>query len=196
MKRIFLLAFMFLGFASSAENGHKVGLFYFLWLGEHGRKGPWDVSKILAADPPRKAKRYRCFADSAMPRDWPGYGTNYVNRTQRNAPEWIEVSHDGKHVVFRVKTQKAIVGKEGEGDFMQILVDGKRVNELGEMKVQGDAMTLRVPRGALGLAAREFSFGFKFVDSTVPCSDPIDWYDHGVVEPLGRIEFRYKGKDI
>ena len=83
-----------------------------------------------------------------MPRDWPGYGTNYVNRTQRNAPEWIEVSHDGKHVVFRVKTQKAIVGKEGEGDFMQILVDGKRVNELGEMKVQGDAMTLRVPRGA------------------------------------------------
>ena len=51
MKRIFLLAFMFLGFASSAENGHKVGLFYFLWLGEHGRKGPYDVTKILEADP-------------------------------------------------------------------------------------------------------------------------------------------------
>ena len=51
MKRIFLLAFMVLGFASSAENGHKVGLFYFLWLGEHGRKGPYDVTKILEADP-------------------------------------------------------------------------------------------------------------------------------------------------
>ena len=28
-----------------------VGLFYFLWLGEHGRHKPYDVSKILAADP-------------------------------------------------------------------------------------------------------------------------------------------------
>ena len=29
----------------------QVGLFYFLWLGEHGRKGPYDVTKILEADP-------------------------------------------------------------------------------------------------------------------------------------------------
>ena len=130
-----------------------------------------------------------------MPRDWPGYGTNYVNRTQRNAPEWIDVAHNAHDVLFMVKTQKPVAGKEGEGDFMQILVDGKRVNGLGEMKVQGDVMTLRVPRKALGLAARSFGFGFKFVDSTVPCSDPIDWYDHGVVEPLGRMELRYKGKD-
>ena len=28
-------------------NGRLVGLFYFLWLGEHGRKGPYDVTKIL-----------------------------------------------------------------------------------------------------------------------------------------------------
>lgn len=28
-----------------------VGIFYFLWLGEHGRTGPWDITKILAADP-------------------------------------------------------------------------------------------------------------------------------------------------
>ena len=28
-----------------------VGLFYFLWLGEHGRHKPYDVTKILAADP-------------------------------------------------------------------------------------------------------------------------------------------------
>ena len=38
-------------FAPAAESERQVGLFYFLWLGEHGRKGPWDVSKILAADP-------------------------------------------------------------------------------------------------------------------------------------------------
>ena len=32
-------------------NDKQVGLFYFLWLGEHGRKGPYDVTKILEADP-------------------------------------------------------------------------------------------------------------------------------------------------
>lgn len=28
-----------------------VGLFYFLWLGEHGRHAPYDISKIVSADP-------------------------------------------------------------------------------------------------------------------------------------------------
>ncbi|MBC8876290.1 MAG: hypothetical protein H8E44_43235 [Planctomycetes bacterium] len=27
-----------------------VGIFYFLWLGRHGERGPFDISKILAAD--------------------------------------------------------------------------------------------------------------------------------------------------
>ena len=85
MKRIFLLAFMFLGFASSAENGHKVGLFY-------------------------------------------------------------------------------------------------------------DTMTLKVTRKALRISqSGAFRFEFKFVDSTEPCRDPLDWYDHGVVEPLGRVPFVYRG---
>ena len=39
--------------AASASAGAEVqvGLFYFLWHGEHGKDGPWDISKILAADP-------------------------------------------------------------------------------------------------------------------------------------------------
>ncbi len=28
-----------------------VGIFYFLWLGRHGERGPFDISKILTADP-------------------------------------------------------------------------------------------------------------------------------------------------
>lgn len=129
-----------------------------------------------------------------MPRDHDGYGTRYVNRTQRNAPEWIDVMHDQNNVTFIVKTQKQIVGNEGEGDFMQILVNGKAVNGLGEMKIDGDVMTLTVPRSALGLASDSFRFDVKFVDSTEPCRDPLDWYDHGVVEPLGRVGFVYCGK--
>lgn len=31
--------------------GKFVGIFYFLWLGQHGTGGPYDISKILAADP-------------------------------------------------------------------------------------------------------------------------------------------------
>ena len=55
-------------------------------------------------------------------------------------------------------------------------------------------MTLHVSRAALGLPERgTFRFGFKFVDSTEPCRDPLDWYDHGVVEPLGRVEWTYCG---
>ena len=33
-----------------------VGIFYFLWLGRHGDAGPFDISKILAADPDALAK--------------------------------------------------------------------------------------------------------------------------------------------
>ncbi len=162
---------------------------YFLQLRENVRR----FKGIKDEEIPTNYRRYRCFADSAMPRDHAGYGTNYVNRTQRNTPEWIDVSHDAEIVMFRVKTQKPIIGSEGEGDFMRILVDGRAANGLGEMKIDGDMMTLKVPRRALGLKRGNFRFGFKFVDSTEPCRDPLDFYDHGVVEPLGRIPFVYAG---
>ena len=167
---------------------------YFLQLRENVRRFK-GVADDVPSNPAGEPRRYRCFADSAMPRDHVGYGTNYVNRTQRNAPEWIEVRHDAKSVVFHVKTRKPVVGREGEGDFMRILMDGRPVNGLGAAEVAGDMMTLTIPRSSLGLSAREFRFGFKFVDSTVPCRTPLDWYDHGVVEPLGRVEFEYAGSD-
>ena len=37
--------------APLTREGRLVGLFYFLWLGEHGKHKPYDVSKICAADP-------------------------------------------------------------------------------------------------------------------------------------------------
>ncbi len=167
---------------------------YFLQLRDNVRRFK-GIADEAAPNPPMRRRRYRCFADSAMPRDHAGYGTNYVNRTQRNAPEWIDVSHDAESVVFRVKTQMPIAGSPDEGDFMRILVDGRAVNGLGEMELDGRSMTLKVPRKALGLTGKTFRFGFKFVDSTETCRDPLDFYDHGVVEPLGRIPFVYVGAD-
>ena len=77
---------------------------------------------------------------------------------------------------------------------MRILVDGKPVNELGTMKSAGDKMTLKVPRKALGLDKEGFRFEFKFVDSRVHIDDPLGFYDLGVVEPLGRVGFVYRGR--
>ncbi len=166
---------------------------YLLLLRDYVRRYK-RIADEPAANPPGAWKRYRCFADAAMPRDAKGYGTNYVNRTQRNAPLWIEVAHDSRNISFRVKTAQPIKGRDGEGDFMRIFVDGKAVNGLGRMKVAGREMVLKVPRSALGLTRRDFRLEFKFVDSTVACADPLDWYELGVVEPLGRVNFTYCGK--
>ena len=32
-------------------NGRQVGLFYYLWLGQHGTQGPYDISKMESQDP-------------------------------------------------------------------------------------------------------------------------------------------------
>ena len=37
--------------AGTKKNGKEVGIFYFLWQGEHGTDGPYDNSKIVAKDP-------------------------------------------------------------------------------------------------------------------------------------------------
>ena len=33
------------------RQGKTVGIFYFLWLGQHGTNGPFDITKLLAKDP-------------------------------------------------------------------------------------------------------------------------------------------------
>jgi len=38
------------------REGKFVGIFYFLWLGAHGRGGPYDITQILAKDPDAMAK--------------------------------------------------------------------------------------------------------------------------------------------
>ncbi len=52
---------------SRAEKPRQVGLFYFLWCGEHGRHQPYDVAKITAEDP-----QAGYHPDSSL---WGGIGT-------------------------------------------------------------------------------------------------------------------------
>lgn len=37
--------------AGPVRPGRQVGLFYYLWLGQHGTQGPYDISKMEAVDP-------------------------------------------------------------------------------------------------------------------------------------------------
>ena len=166
---------------------------YFLQLVESVKRYK-RLPEATPVTPRGTVRRFRCFADAGFPRNAPGSGTNYVNRTQRNVPLWIEVSHTTETVRFVVETAKPIVGPK-TGDWMSILVDGVRVNERGRETVAGRRFTLVVPRAKLGCAKGPFTLNVKFVDSTIPCRDPLDWYDHGVVAPLGRLPFVYKGKN-
>ncbi len=38
-----------------ARQNRTVGIFYFLWLGQHGTKGPFDITELLKADPRQPA---------------------------------------------------------------------------------------------------------------------------------------------
>ena len=42
--------------AGAPRKEKLVGIFYFLWLGQHGDAGPYDITKILAADPDAMSK--------------------------------------------------------------------------------------------------------------------------------------------
>src|SRR5690349_7087341 len=42
--------------AGRPRADRTVGLFYFLWHGAHARGGPYDISRILAADPQSMTK--------------------------------------------------------------------------------------------------------------------------------------------
>ena len=53
--------------APKRRENKYVGIFYFLWLGEHGRHRPYDISKIMAENPHA--------ADSPHNSEWGGIGT-------------------------------------------------------------------------------------------------------------------------
>jgi len=57
----------------------------------------------------RKPVTYPYFRDGGFARNAPGYGTNYVNRTQRNVPTEIQVHHTADELVFNITTLNPIV---------------------------------------------------------------------------------------
>ena len=47
------------------RENRKVGIFYFLWIGEHGTDGPYDISAIAKAHPEAVDSEENCWRSGA-----------------------------------------------------------------------------------------------------------------------------------
>ena len=61
-------------------------------------------------------------------------------------------------------------------------------------RVAGDTMSMTIPRAVLGIGGRDFTLWFKVADSRSAVRTVMDFYDHGDVAPLGRLNYVYKGR--
>ena len=70
------------------RKNRQVGLFYFLWCGEHGRHKPYDISKIVAKDP-QAGYHPEVWGDIGVYHHWgePFYGYYYSD------DEWVIRKH-------------------------------------------------------------------------------------------------------
>ena len=91
-------------------------------------------------------------------------------------------SADGSTTLARVKER----GERLDCDDIQ----GVRV----ACRMSGDALTLSVPRSALGVAGRPFTLWFKAADSRSAVSSVEDFYDQGDAAPLGRLNYVYRAR--
>ncbi|MBO4422672.1 MAG: hypothetical protein J5879_04495 [Clostridia bacterium] len=73
---------------SAPRKNRQVGIFYFLWCGEHGRHAPLDITKIIAKYPDA-GKRFDVWGDIGQMHHWgePFYGYYYSD------DEWVIRKH-------------------------------------------------------------------------------------------------------
>ncbi len=73
---------------SLPRKNRQVGIFYFLWCGEHGRHAPLDITKIIA-EHPDAGKRFDVWGDIGQMHHWgePFYGYYYSD------DEWVIRKH-------------------------------------------------------------------------------------------------------
>ena len=76
------------GQCPTPRENRQVGIFYFLWCGEHGRHAPLDITKIIAKYPDA-GKRFDVWGDIGQMHHWgePFYGYYYSD------DEWVIRKH-------------------------------------------------------------------------------------------------------
>lgn len=84
---------------------------------------------------------------------------------------------------------------EGTGSVEKLSPDfkGEILEKTASYRIDGNIMTVTVPREALGLAEDDNLFYFKFADNITNASDIMDYYVSGKSMPMGRLSYQYLG---
>lgn len=171
---------------------------------------------------PGETAEYLGFPDGDFPRCHEGYGTTYVNRTQRNAITRVTVSHTADTVTFTIETKEPIDTTDTSGTFLSVFLqtegnaghnfilnhafsgdsttlaavdDTYQATEETTLPVgtEENRLTVSCPLRLLGIDGHAFEIRFKVCDSRVRITAAEDFYDKGDCLPTGRLDFIYRG---
>lgn len=168
---------------------------------------------------------YCDYAGDSADRDAEGFGgIRYINRTGLNDFTRLSVLRDRKTLYFRAETAENVRQIDGDGR-MTLLLDtdsvgipkyavnrgalseGKMTVEKkcgngwerigsAEFRIDGNALTIALPRGLIGLDTEEeeendlLSLAFKWTDGCDP-ENAVSLYTDGDAAPLGRLYYLY-----
>ena len=163
---------------------------------------------------------YYAYRGNTSPRDCDGYlTTHYVNTSGRNDIVAAKVARDSENVYFYVECADKITSSSdpcwmrlllstGDGDsweniqyilnrtkagMLERSLGGWHWEEVGEVSfhVEGNVLTVAIPRTMLGLGRGGFTLRFKWADNNLGGGDILDLYQYGDAAPGGRFLYRY-----
>ena len=78
---------------SDVRKDRKVGIFYFLWIGEHGTDGPYDISAIVKAHPRAIESEENWYAAGGGPRGNHHFWGKPLFGYYRSSDDWVMRKH-------------------------------------------------------------------------------------------------------
>ena len=162
---------------------------------------------------------YENTSDGDFERRAKGYACVYDNHTQRNAIVRTTVWHDARALHFEITTKAPVTAYDGTGTWMRVyLQTGKQAgydlilnhtpasdgattvaDANGETvakttyRIDGNRLHVQLPLDLVTTHAEDgvATLWFKVADSREPIASTEDFYDHGDVAPLGRLNYVY-----
>ena len=78
---------------TNIRNDRKVGIFYFLWIGEHGTGGPYDISKIAKEHPESVESEENWYASGGGSRGEHHFWGKPLFGYYKSSDEWVMRKH-------------------------------------------------------------------------------------------------------
>ena len=190
---------------------------YFMQLVQYVRryKGVEDTPTYGVGQP----AVYENTSDGDFERHAKGYACVYDNHTQRNAIVRTTVWHDTETLHFEITAKAPVTAYDGTGTWMRVyLQTGKKAgydlilnhtptsdgtttvaDANGQTvarttyRIEGNRLLVQMPLDLVTTHAEDGvnTLWFKVADSREPITSTEDFYDHGDVAPLGRLNYVY-----